>query len=121
MSSSLAPQVLVYKADAAISKGMGVKPGTDNQHVAKSVSATSLNFGIAQSAPTTAEDLVEVAVKGGCKGLAAGVIAVGDLITVDSTGGLIATTTPGDRYFGMSLQIAAVGDLFEVLLGQGLI
>jgi len=121
MASTKAPEIQIFKADAAISKGFAVKFGTDDTHVAKGSVATGLLIGIAQSAPTAAEDLVEVAIGGGAKGYAGGTITRGDLVTSDSAGKLVTTTTPGDRIIGIAMQSAVVNDLFDVLVKQSLI
>jgi hypothetical protein len=116
MASTKAPEILSYLADAAVAKGSVVKGGTDSQHVAKSTAGTDKSFGIAQNASAAAEDVLEVAVMGGAKGLAGGAIAVGDLLTADSAGKLVATTSANDRVVGVALDSAVSGDLFEVLI-----
>jgi len=122
MASTFAPQIQTFKADAAISKGMVVKFGTDSKHVAKSALATNLNIGVAQSAPTTAEDLVEVALPGGgAKGLAGGSITKGDLLTSDTAGKMVSTTTPGDRVIGVAMDDASADDLFDMFVQLSLI
>jgi len=118
MASTKAPEILAFFADAAIAKGKVVKGGTDEQHVAKCTAATDKAFGIVQNDATAAEDSLEVAVGGGCKGLSGGVIAVGDAVTADANGALVATTTANDRVMGFALAAAVSGDLFDVLLRQ---
>ena len=122
--SSYAQQVMLsFKSDTAvIAVGSVVKNGSDNAHVAKSAAATSLNIGIAQSASAAAEDVIEVALPGGgAKGLAGGTWAMGDLLTSDGDGALVVTTTPGNRYIAMAMEIAATGDLASVHVVAGLI
>lgn len=120
--SNFRPNIQTVKCDAAISKGMVVKHGTDNVHVAKSAAATSSHIGIAQSSPTTAEDLVEIALPGGgAKGYAGGTITRGDLLTSDSSGYLVSTTTPGDRIVAVAMASAVVNDLFDVFVQISLI
>jgi len=115
MSSYAKPCILTFKAGAAIPEGSVVKPGADNQHVLKSASAASKNFGIAQNAATLAEDKVEVALPGGGgKGLAGGAILFGDLLTSDVNGALVATTTANDRVVAVAMDDAATGDLFSL-------
>lgn len=122
MSSTFKPNIQIFKADAAISKGMAVKFGTDDTHVAKGSVATGLLIGLAQSAPTAAEDLVEVALSGGGgKGYAGGTITRGDLVTSDSSGYLVTTTTPGNRVIGVAMQSAVVNDIFDVFVSLSLI
>lgn len=115
MSSYANPNMLTFKAGAAIAEGSVVKPGADNQHVLVSAAATSKNFGIAQNAATAAEDKVEVAMPGGgAKGLAGGTVAFGDLLTSDASGKLVATTTANDRVVAIAMEDAVVNDLFSV-------
>lgn len=122
MASMFTPNVLTFKCDSAISKGMCLKPGTDKDHVVKSAAATSKNYGIALNDTTTAEDKVEVAVPGGgAKALLGGTAAVGDLLTSDSSGYLVVTTTPGDRYIAVCMEDGVVGDLVGVMVQAGLI
>lgn len=116
MSSFAQPNLLTFKAGSTgIVEGCVVKPGADNKHVLISASATSKNFGIAQNAAAAAEDLVEVALPGGgAKGLAGDTISFGDLLTSDSAGKLVATTTANDRVVAIAMEDAVVGDLFSV-------
>jgi hypothetical protein len=122
MSAHLQPNALTLKCDAAIAKGMAVKPGTDRDHVVKSSVATSLSIGLAMNTTTTAEDKVEVALPGGgAKALLVGSVSFGDLLAPDSTGKLVATTTPGDRYIAMAMEDGVAGDLIAVHVVAGLI
>lgn len=115
MSSTSYPKVLTFKADGAIPKGSAVKIGTDDKHVAKATAATDKLIGIAQNAATDAEDLVEVALPGGgAKGLSGGSISAGDLLTADSNGALVATTTANNRVVGIAMQDAVSADIFAV-------
>lgn len=112
MSAIAMPNVLTFKAGAAISKGMVVKPGADDQHILKSALATSKNFGIAMNDATTADDKVEVALPGGgAKALLGGTVAFGDMLTSDANGKCVATTTPGDRVIGVAMQDGVANDL----------
>lgn len=122
MSAHFQPNVLTFKADGAIAKGKCVKPGTDKDHVVVSALATSKNVGLAMNTVTTAEDKVEVALPGGgAKGLLAGSVSFGDLLTPDSSGALVATTTPGDRYVAMAMEDGSAADLIAVHVIVGLI
>lgn len=118
MSSIAQPNLVTFKAgNTGIVEGCVVKPGADNQHVLISASATSKNFGIAQNAAAAAEDKVEVALPGGgAKGLAGGSISFGDLLTSDSAGKLVATTTANDRVVAIALEDAVANDLFSVFV-----
>lgn len=115
MSSSRAPIVQVYLADAAISKGMAVKFGTDFKHVAKSSANTNHHIGIAQSAPTTAEDAVEIAMPGGgAKALLGGTVAIGDYLTGHTDGSLVVCDGAGDVIIAQAMQAGVVSDIIDV-------
>lgn len=122
MASHSPSNALTFKCGAAISKGMCVKPGSDTLHVIKSAAATSKNLGIALNTTTTAEDKVEIALPGGgAKALLGGSVSFGDLLTADSAGKLVATTTPGDRYVCMAMDDGSAEDLCAVHVVVGLI
>jgi len=115
MSVHAPSNVLTFKCDGAISKGMVVKPGTDKDHVAKSVLATSKNLGLAMNTTTAAEDKVEVALPGGgAKGLCGDTVSFGDLLTADSAGKLVATTTANDRVVAVAMEDGVADDLISV-------
>lgn len=120
MASTFQQNMVIYKAGAAISKGMVVKFDTSDDHVIKAALATNSLIGIAQTAATTAEDLVEVALPGGgAKGLSGGVITRGALLTSDTSGKLVSTTSTADRIIGVALASAAADDLFDVMVVAG--
>lgn len=117
MASTKAPEILAYKAAAALTKGHAVKKGADDEHVQVCSAGSDKGIGIIQNDVTTADDVCEVAVMGGAKGLAGGAIVQGDLLAADSNGALVATTTANDRVLGVAEEDAASGDLFSVLVG----
>lgn len=119
MASSLTPQILVFKADAAISKGSAVKIGTDAQHVAKGAANTDKCIGIAQGAATAAEDLIEVAVAGGAKALLGETCAAGSLLVSHTDGSLVKANTLGDHLVAKAIGGGASGDLTEVIITFG--
>lgn len=120
MASSLKPNIVAFKADAAITKGMAVKFGTDDQHVAKSAATTNYHMGIAQSAPTAAEDVVEVAVAGGgAKGLCQTTVTRGHLLTAHTDGKLKPIAAAGDRLVAIAMESGVAGDLIEVIVIAG--
>ncbi len=115
MATSLAPKIQAYKADAAITKGMAVKLGSDFKHVAKGAAVTDDCVGIAQSTVTTAEDVVEVAVPGGgAKGLCQTTIVAGTLLVSHTDGKLKPVATAGDRVIAVAMQDGVAGDLIDV-------
>jgi len=115
MSSYAQPNVLTFKATAAIPKGSAVKAGASNQYVTLAAAATDKIIGIAMNAATAANEFVEVALPGGgASGLAGGVIAFGDLLTSDAAGALVATTTANNRVVAIAMDAAAANDLVSV-------
>lgn len=118
MASTKAPEILAYKATAALTKGHAVKKGADDEHVAVCSAGTDKTLGLIQNTVTAADDVCEVAVAGGAKGLAGGTISQGDLLAADSNGALVATTSANDKVIGMAEEDAVSGDLFSVLVGQ---
>lgn len=115
MASSRAPIIETFLADAAISKGMAVKFGTDYKHVAKSSANTNHHIGIAQSAPTAAEDAVEVAMPGGgAKGLLSETVSAGDFLTGHTDGSLRKPDGAGDVCIAIAKQDGVSGDLIDV-------
>jgi|SRR4051812_41081155 hypothetical protein len=122
MASTTTPRIFSYKAAGAIPKGSAVIFGADSQHVTVATGPTTLIMGIAQSASTAAEDLIEVATNGGgAKALAGGTIARGDLLTSDAAGALVATTTATNRIIAIAHDAAVAGDIFAVEVAVGLI
>lgn len=120
MASSLKPVILTFKADAAITKGMAVKLGTDAKHVAKGAAATDDCIGVAQSAPTAAEDAVEVAVPGGGgKGLCQTTVVAGNLLVSHTDGKLKPIATAGDRVVAVAMEGGVAGDLIDIMVTVG--
>jgi hypothetical protein len=122
MSQSSSPRIYTFKASGVIAKGNAVKFGADLEHVSICSAATDKIIGIAQSTSTAAEDLIEVAINGGgAKGLAGGTVALGDLLTSDANGALIATTTAANRIVGVAMASAVAADIFAVDVSISLI
>lgn len=119
MASHVKPTIVALKADAAITKGMAVKSGSDNDHVAKGSANTSLVVGIAQNTVTTAEDVVEVAVSGGAKGLLGESVVAGKLLVSHTDGSLVKANASGDHIVAMAMQDGASGDLIDVMVVFG--
>lgn len=114
MSSYAEPKILAFKAAGAISQGMVVKPGADKSHVAKATAATDKNIGLAMCDTLNAEEIIEVALPGGGgKALLGGSVSFGDLLTADSNGKLVATTTANDRVIAMAMEDGVANDLIS--------
>lgn len=115
MSSYSYPRITTKKAGGAISKGMALKAGADVDHVVKATAATDKIIGVAQNDAPNAEDPVEMALPGGGGvGKAGGAISAGDLLTSDSDGELIATTTANNRVVAIAAEDAVEGDVFAL-------
>lgn len=118
MASTLQPIIQTFLAGGTIAKGQPVKLDTDKEHVVACSAATDKIVGLAQGAATSGQS-VEIAVDGGGKGKAGGNIALGDLLTSDGSGLLIATTTAGDRVIGVAMDAAVANDIFDVKIDLG--
>lgn len=109
------PNLITFKAGAAISRGMSLKIGADSSHVIKCAAATEKNIGLAYSDATTAEDPVEVALPGGgALGLLGGTVVAGDFLASDAAGKLVATTTANDDVVAQALEGGVVDTLISV-------
>ena len=103
-SNQVANQYLVVK----------LVTGTVN-HVSLATSATDPIVGTLNNGPksTDVADVVLSNAQGSYLVSAGGTIAIGDLLTVDSTSRALTTTTTGNVCFGRALQAASAGDVFE--------
>lgn len=106
-----------FLADGAISKGMAVKMGTDESHVAKATANTDKAIGLCQNDPTAAEDACEVALPGGGgKGLVDETVSAGAYLVAKSNGKLEKANAAGDHVCAMALQSGVAGDLINCLV-----
>src|SRR5688572_14540866 len=106
-----------FLADAAITKGMAVKPGTDASHVAKGSANTSRCIGIAQNSPESAEDAVEVAlIGGGAKGLLGETVTAGAYLVSHTDGTLVKANAAGDHVCAIALEGGVANDLINVFV-----
>ena len=122
MASYSQPNVLTFKAAAALAAYKVVKAGADKSHVAVCSAATDKSVGICQSVSEAAEDPIEVAIPGGgAKALLGGGVSFGDLLVPDSDGKLVASTTPGARYVAVAMQDGVLNDVIGVQVVVGLI
>lgn len=120
MSSHFKPNLVVLKADAAISEGQAVKIGSDSEHVTPCTAATDKVIGLAQTTVTAAEDLVEVALPGGgAKGLAQATISAGSLLVPHTDGKLKPIAAAGNRLCAVAMDSAVAGDVFDVHVISG--
>jgi hypothetical protein len=115
MASTLKPVIQAFSAGAAISKGMAVKKGADEEHVVKGAANTDKVIGVCQNAPTTAEDLAEIAMPGGGgKGLISESVAAGDHLVSHTDGTLVKVNASGDKVIAFALESGASGDLIDI-------
>ncbi len=123
MASYSEPRIYTFKAAAAQAAFTAVKAGADNQHVAICSAGTNKHIGIAQTAPTAADDAMEVALPGGGAKAKLGVggASFGDLLTSDASGTFVVTTSAADRYIAMAMEDGVVGDVIAVEVVAGLI
>jgi translation elongation factor EF-1alpha len=121
MSSIVKPLIATFEADGAIAKGKAVKIGTARTRVAVVSATTDPSIGIAQNAAVNAGDLVEVAQPGGgAKALAKATITAGDLLGHNADGSIQKVAAANDRVIAVAQESAAAGDLFAVMVQNGM-
>lgn len=119
MASHVQPKIYAFKADAAIAKGKAVKVGSDDDHVLAGAANTDSCIGLAQNAASAAEDIVEVALLDGAKGLLGETVVAGDLLVSHTDGSLVKANALGDELIAKALQGGVSGDLVSVLIVHG--
>ena len=62
---------------------------------------------------------VQVILSGTAKAIAGASVSIGDLLTTDSAGKVIATTTTGNKTMGVALEAADTNDIFEYAVSLG--
>ena len=85
------------------------------QTVALASAATDILIGVLRNEPESGQAAEVHMINGGAsaKVKAGGTISAGDMITSDSAGKAVATTTTGNYVLGMALEAAVDGDVFE--------
>lgn len=104
-----------FKATAALGTGILVKLSSGEVVVA--TAATDKIIGVTENS-CDAGEVVSVRLlssSGTIKVKAGGNVAVGDLLTSDADGEVIATTTAGNRVVGQALESGVDNDLIEAL------
>ena len=115
MGSFQTPNIVSFRAAAAIAKGKAVKIGADAQHVAVASANTDRCMGLLQTATTAAEDVAEVAVPGGgAQGLLGEAVSAGNDLCADSNGALVKVNAEGDQIIARANEDGASGDLIDV-------
>lgn len=111
------PNVVSYKAGAAISRGMAVKYGADKYHVVKAAANTDRCFGIALNDAANAEDVVEVALPGGgAYALMSENAAAGKDLCAHTDGSLAIVNAAGDQIVARLLEDGVSGALAPVVV-----
>lgn len=123
MASYSQPRVLTFKATAALTAYRAVKPGADDQHIQKATAASDKQIGICQNTVTAAEDLIEVALPGGGAKMVLGTggASWGDLLTADSNGAGVVTTSNAARVIAMAMEDGVEGDVIAVEVMAGIV
>lgn len=115
MSQSNAGISKGYKATAALGEGIAVKISSGEVVVA--TAATDKIIGVTMSA-CAAGETVSVRLRsstGTMKVKAGGTIAIGDRLTSNGSGQLIATTTAANEVVGVAIEAGASGDFVEAM------
>ena len=105
-----------YKATAALGAGILVKISSGEVVVA--TAATDKIIGVTENS-CEAGEVVSVRLRnaqGTAKVKAGGNVSVGDYLTSDADGEVVATTTVGEEVVGLALEAGADNDLIEVML-----
>jgi hypothetical protein len=122
MASYRQPNILAFKAAAAMAAYVAVKAGADREHVAICSAKTDKSVGISMSVPEAADEVMEVALPGGgAKAKLGGSVSFGDLLAPTTDGTLIATTTAGDTYIARAMEDGVQNDVIAVEVVSGLI
>lgn len=112
MSAHSSPRVSSFKIDAAISKGMACKFGSDKSHVAKGSANTSKIVGLAREAGATAEDVIEVCLPGGGgPGLLGENVSAGAYLCSHTDGSLVLPNAAGDHVCAIAQEAGSSGEV----------
>lgn len=103
-------------ADLSAKQFYAVKIVTSDNGVNIATSATADPIGTLINEPKSGEGAA-VALSGTSKGIAGGSIGLGDFVTADSNGALVATTSANDHVLGKAIEVADSGDVFEFIVG----
>ena len=107
---------LVAGVDLSAKRYHVVMLASTAKQVKVSTGPTVANIGVLQNDPKLNE-AASVCGAGLTRAEAGGEIAAGDMITANTTGQCVATTTANDKVIGKAITAAATaGDLFEVFL-----
>ncbi len=111
-----------YTATTAVPKRTLVKFGAADNTVVPAAAATDLIIGVSGDDAAAIGERCDVFMVGNiAEVVAGGTIVRGALITADSAGAGISTTTAGNRYVGIAEVSGAAGDFVSVIVAPGLI
>lgn len=107
---------LVAAGDLAAKRYLIVMLATTTKQVKVSTGPAVANIGILQNDPASGE-AASVCGAGLTRGVAGGAVTAGDMVTANSTGQCVTTTTANNKVIGRAITAAAAaGDLIEVFL-----
>lgn len=108
---------LVAGADLSAKQYLLVRLASTAKTVLVAGAATGALIGVLQNDPKSGE-AASVVCAGLTKSIAGGAISPGDLVTANSTGQCVATTTANNKVVGKAVTAATTaGDHFELIVG----
>jgi hypothetical protein len=108
-------------AGAAVTGRRIVKFGATALNAVVGAAATDKLIGVSDTLGADSGEAFDVILDGIAEVTYGGTVAFGDLLTSDSTGRAITSTTAGNRIIGIAMEDGVVGDTGSVLLRQHLI
>jgi hypothetical protein len=102
-------------ADYSAKQYYAMYVSSDNTVTISSAASDAL-VGTLLNEPKANEGAV-IAMSGTSKAIAGGTVNIGDRITADSAGKLVATTTANQNIIGTAIEAADSGDIFEYVVG----
>ncbi len=108
-------------AGAAVSANRIVKFGATDKNAILAAAATDKSIGISDNLGADSGEAFDVIISGIASVTYGGTVAAGDLLTSDSTGRAIATTTATHRIIGVAMLDGVIGDTGSVRIAPSLI
>lgn len=110
-----------YTAEAAIGKFKICKFGSAVGGAVQAAAATDKMMGVSSDVAAGTNQRVDVARGDLARVFYGGTVAAGDLLTSDSSGNAVVTTTQGNRYVGIAEVAGVSGDIGVVLVCPGIV
>ena len=110
-----------YKAAGAVGKYLLLKFGSNDGEVAVATAATDKLIAVSTDIAAADTERADGVRSGLAPVIYGGTVARGDLLTADSTGRAIATTTASNRVIGIAEVSGVVGDIGAVFIAPALI